>query len=81
MKFQKVLEGILAPTNRWKHCVGYVNDNMGLAVGSLFIRENFPKDSKDTVKLDSMRARISNGSELLISHPLNTYFAALTSYG
>ncbi|XP_014673152.1 PREDICTED: neprilysin-2-like [Priapulus caudatus] len=48
MEFQKVQNGILAPTIRWKHCVGFVNEAMGLALGALFVRENFPKESKDT---------------------------------
>ena len=34
---------------RWQKCVEYVNDRMGMAVGRMFIRDNFPKESKDVV--------------------------------
>lgn len=34
---------------RWRECVSYVNSNMESAVGSLYIKEAFSKDSKDMV--------------------------------
>lgn len=34
---------------RWKKCVEYANDQMGLAVGAMFIRDNFRRQSKQTV--------------------------------
>lgn len=42
---------------RWRECVSYVNSNMESAVGSLYIKRAFSKDSKSTVRiLDSKRA-------------------------
>ena len=42
---------------RWRECVSYVNSNMESAVGSLYIKEAFSKDSKDMVcNLDCKRA-------------------------
>jgi predicted metalloendopeptidase len=36
---------------QWQKCVEYVNDRMGMAVGELFIRDNFDEGSKKTVML------------------------------
>ena len=33
---------------RWEKCVKYVNDRMGLAVGRLFIKDNFHENSQHT---------------------------------
>uniref|UniRef100_A0A452U103 Membrane metalloendopeptidase like 1 n=1 Tax=Ursus maritimus TaxID=29073 RepID=A0A452U103_URSMA len=43
---------------RWRECVSYVNSNMESAVGSLYVREAFPGDSKDAVRelIDKVRA-------------------------
>lgn len=42
---------------RWRECVSYVNSNMESAVGSLYIKRAFSKDSKSSVRiLDSKRA-------------------------
>uniref|UniRef100_A0A2K6K9V1 Membrane metalloendopeptidase like 1 n=1 Tax=Rhinopithecus bieti TaxID=61621 RepID=A0A2K6K9V1_RHIBE len=42
---------------RWRECVGYVNSNMENAVGSLYVREAFPADSKSMVRelIDKVR--------------------------
>ena len=32
--------------NRWNSCVEWTNKKMGMAVGNLFIRDNFNHDSK-----------------------------------
>lgn len=34
---------------RWRECVSYVNSNMESAVGSLYVKEAFPGDSKHVV--------------------------------
>lgn len=34
---------------RWRECVSYVNSNMESAVGSLYIKQAFTKDSKEMV--------------------------------
>ena len=40
--------GISADRIRWNQCVELVNKKMGMAVGSLFIRDNFDPKSKET---------------------------------
>ena len=34
--------------NRWNRCVDWTNKKMGMAVGALFIRDNFNHESKAT---------------------------------
>ncbi|CAB3370699.1 Hypothetical predicted protein [Cloeon dipterum] len=46
--FRKILLGILAERNRWSQCVDWTNKKMGMAVGALFIRDNFNLESKET---------------------------------
>ena len=42
---------------RWKFCIAYVNGNLGMAVGSLFVNKYFDEQSKQDVRftLDSNR--------------------------
>jgi membrane metallo-endopeptidase-like protein 1 len=40
--------GISADRIRWNQCVELVNKKMGMAVGALFIRDNFDPKSKET---------------------------------
>lgn len=47
-KFRKVLFGISQDRTRWSQCVELVNKKMGMAVGALFIRDNFDPRSKET---------------------------------
>ncbi|XP_032450019.1 membrane metallo-endopeptidase-like 1 [Lynx canadensis] len=56
--YRKVLYGTTVEEVRWRECVGYVNSNMESAVGSLYVREAFPRDSKDAVRelIDKVRA-------------------------
>lgn len=46
VEFRKILLGILSERNRWSQCVEWTNKKMGMAVGALFIRDNFNHDSK-----------------------------------
>ncbi|KAH9413417.1 Membrane metallo-endopeptidase-like 1 [Dermatophagoides pteronyssinus] len=46
-KFRKILFGISADRTRWSQCVELVNKKMGMAVGALFIRDNFDPKSKE----------------------------------
>lgn len=39
---------------RWRECVSYVNSNMESAVGSLYIKRAFSKDSKSTVRISGL---------------------------
>lgn len=45
----QALYGTAVEEVRWRECVSYVNSNMESAVGSLYVREAFPGDSKDAV--------------------------------
>ena len=44
-----VHQGVKRIKTRWKKCVNYLNDEMGLAVGAMFVRDNFRRQSKETV--------------------------------
>ncbi|CAH1774945.1 unnamed protein product [Owenia fusiformis] len=46
-EYSKVLQGVTKEKVRWKKCVEYCNEQMGTAVGAMFVRENFQKDSKE----------------------------------
>ncbi|XP_054439972.1 membrane metallo-endopeptidase-like 1 [Pteronotus mesoamericanus] len=48
--YRKVLYGKTKEEARWRECVSYVNSNMESAVGSLYVREAFSRDSKDVVR-------------------------------
>ncbi|XP_045659322.1 membrane metallo-endopeptidase-like 1 [Ursus americanus] len=56
--YRKALYGTAVEEVRWRECVSYVNSNMESAVGSLYVREAFPGDSKDAVRelIDKVRA-------------------------
>ncbi|XP_023238292.1 neprilysin-1-like isoform X1 [Centruroides sculpturatus] len=47
-EFREILYGVSADRARWTHCVDLVNKRMGMAVGALFIRDNFDPKSKET---------------------------------
>lgn len=46
VEFRKILLGILSERSRWSQCVEWTNKKLGMAVGALFIHENFNHDSK-----------------------------------
>lgn len=48
VEFRKILLGIQSERNRWSQCVDWTNKKIGMAVGALFIRENFKAASKET---------------------------------
>ncbi|XP_047421099.1 membrane metallo-endopeptidase-like 1 [Sciurus carolinensis] len=56
--YRKALYGTTVEEVRWQECVGYVNSNMESAVGSLYVRKAFSKDSKNMVKelINKLRA-------------------------
>ena len=47
--FYFVLFGREKSPSRWKNCVAQVNSNMGMAVGSIFVRKYFNEMSKNDV--------------------------------
>jgi predicted metalloendopeptidase len=46
IEFRKILLGILSERMRWSRCVEWTNKKLGMAVGALFIQENFNHESK-----------------------------------
>ena len=45
-EFRRVLLGVLADRHRWNKCVEWTNKKMGMAVGSLFVKNHFNHASK-----------------------------------
>lgn len=48
IEFQKILLGIKSERHRWSQCVDWTNKKLGMAVGALFIRDNFNSESKES---------------------------------
>ena len=54
---------------RWKFCIAYVNGNLGMSVGSLFVREFFDGQSKQdmlylTAEIQALKMRMITMSDL-----------------
>ena len=56
---------------RWKFCIAYVNGNLGMSVGSLFVREFFDGQSKQDmlyltaeIQVDDSDAKSDNADTL-----------------
>lgn len=47
IEFQRILLGIKSERHRWAQCTDWTNKKLGMAVGALFIRDNFNSESKD----------------------------------
>lgn len=47
IEFQRILLGIKSERHRWSQCVDWTNKKVGMAVGALFIRDNFNSESKE----------------------------------
>ncbi|XP_014258696.1 neprilysin-1-like [Cimex lectularius] len=45
-EFKRILQGIQSERNRWSQCVEWTNKKMGMAVGALYIKNNFDQNSK-----------------------------------
>ncbi|ROT81033.1 Membrane metallo-endopeptidase-like 1 [Penaeus vannamei] len=63
-EFRKVLLGIQSDRNRWNLCIDWTNKRLGMAVGALFIKENFNPESKETA-LEMIHTLRSAFSDLL----------------
>ncbi|KAL4221419.1 Membrane metallo-endopeptidase-like 1 [Mactra antiquata] len=46
-EYHKAIYGSKPEQSRWRDCVNYVNDNMGNAVGRLFVSKHFDEDAKN----------------------------------
>ncbi|XP_055471109.1 membrane metallo-endopeptidase-like 1 isoform X2 [Psammomys obesus] len=58
VNYRKALYGTTVEEVRWRECVSYVNSNMESAVGSLYIKQAFSKNSKIMVRelIDKVRS-------------------------
>lgn len=50
--FLQKIYGSDTERSRWRDCISYVNDNMGNAVGRLFVKDHFDAGAKEVVWLD-----------------------------
>lgn len=66
-EYRKILLGILSERNRWSQCVEWTNKKLGMAVGALFIRDNFNHESKETA-LEMIRTIREAFNELLVEN-------------
>jgi len=49
--FYYILFGREQAPSRWKNCVTQVNSNMGMALGSMFVKKYFDENSKNDVSV------------------------------
>ncbi|EDV44465.1 uncharacterized protein Dana_GF20372 [Drosophila ananassae] len=64
VEFRKILMGIQSERTRWSQCVEWTNKKLGVAVGALFIRDNFNQESKE-VALEMIHTIRAAFNELL----------------
>jgi len=46
IEFRQVLMGVTSERSRWRQCVEWTNQNVGMALGLMFIRDNFDPKAK-----------------------------------
>ncbi|XP_063409498.1 neprilysin-4-like [Mytilus trossulus] len=63
-EYQKTMYGSEQELSRWRDCVSYVNDNIGNAVGRMFVDEYFDEDAKE-IALDMIHGIRAAFGELL----------------
>uniref|UniRef100_A0A1A9WAX6 Peptidase M13 N-terminal domain-containing protein n=1 Tax=Glossina brevipalpis TaxID=37001 RepID=A0A1A9WAX6_9MUSC len=63
-EFRRILLGIQSERDRWGQCVEWTNKKLGMAVGALFIRNNFDQKSKE-IALEMIRTIREAFNELL----------------
>uniref|UniRef100_A0A1B0AC31 Neprilysin, neutral endopeptidase 1 n=1 Tax=Glossina pallidipes TaxID=7398 RepID=A0A1B0AC31_GLOPL len=63
-EFHKALVGTRGEVSRWGQCIMWTNRNLGLAVGALFIKDNFDPKSKE-IAFDMIRTIREAFNELL----------------
>ncbi|KAL3268210.1 hypothetical protein HHI36_007334 [Cryptolaemus montrouzieri] len=66
VEFRKILQGVQSERHRWSQCVEWTNKKLGLAVGALFVRDNFNHESKETALV--MIHTIREAFNELLSH-------------
>ncbi|OXA51530.1 Membrane metallo-endopeptidase-like 1 [Folsomia candida] len=50
IEFRQVLMGVTSERHRWHQCVEWTNKKLGMALGALFIRDNFDPTAKETAQ-------------------------------
>ena len=71
VEYGKILLGILSERSRWSQCVEWTNKKLGMAVGALFIRDNFNHDSKvseATIFINSAFKNVDTGQSIQPVH-------------
>uniref|UniRef100_A0A1A9VUG9 Endothelin-converting enzyme 1 n=1 Tax=Glossina austeni TaxID=7395 RepID=A0A1A9VUG9_GLOAU len=63
-EFRRILLGIQSERDRWGQCVEWTNKKLGMAVGALFIKNNFDQKSKE-IALEMIRTIREAFNELL----------------
>ncbi|XP_019628132.1 PREDICTED: endothelin-converting enzyme-like 1 [Branchiostoma belcheri] len=61
--FNKVAEGTAGVTEEWRLCLQAVDEHMGMALGAMFVKDSFSKESKEKVReiaVDIRRAFVFN---------------------
>lgn len=46
--YNKAIQGTAQEQPRWRTCINYVNENLGMAVGRLFVSKHFDEEAKAT---------------------------------
>uniref|UniRef100_A0A1A9VUH3 Peptidase M13 N-terminal domain-containing protein n=1 Tax=Glossina austeni TaxID=7395 RepID=A0A1A9VUH3_GLOAU len=64
LEFHRALVGTRGEVSRWGQCIMWTNRNLGLAVGALFIKDNFDPRSKE-IAFDMIRTIREAFNELL----------------
>ncbi|XP_075158304.1 M13 family metallopeptidase neprilysin 1 [Haematobia irritans] len=67
LEFRRILMGVQTERMRWSQCVDWTNKKLGMAVGALFIRDNFNQNSKDTA-LEMIHTIREAFNELLVEN-------------
>ena len=67
--FDKELSGQTTELPKWRSCITDTDDNLGFALGALFVKETFQGKSKERVGLQGLSdvMNFSAGLELLLT--------------
>ncbi|MGA9334351.1 MAG: M13 family metallopeptidase [Rudaea sp.] len=65
--YSHILEGQKQPRPRWKEVLDSINDQMGMALGQLYVARNFSPEAKQRAKLlvENLRAALKHRIEML----------------
>ena len=66
MSHRQTLYGSEVDRSRWRDCVSYVSDNMGNAVGRLFVEKHFDEAAKTVVSIHMCTSELSHNTGNLL---------------